>query len=112
MLTPEVKDSHFIELERLIEKKQNFTTRETVLKCYQTNKIAPGPLDKKYFPTPMYLHEKAYLEKFNRMIEGFQTQITEFNLDYIKDKVEELNDKISEKLRLINTYDSDAKIKA
>ena len=59
----------------------------------------------------MYLHDKAYLE-INRMIEGFQMQITEFNLDYIKDKVEELNDKISEKLRLINTYDSDAKIKA
>ena len=33
----------------------------------------------------MYLHDKAYLEKFNRMIEGFQMQITEFNLDYIED---------------------------
>ena len=112
MLTPEIKDSHFIEIERLIEKKQNFSTRETVLKCYHSNKIAPGSLDKKYFPTPMYLHDKSYLEKFNKMIEGFQMQITEFNLDYIKDKVEELDDKISDKLRLISTYDKDAKTKA
>ena len=41
MLTPEVKDSHFIELERLIEKKQNFTTRETVLSATKQTKSLP-----------------------------------------------------------------------
>ena len=109
MFTPQIKDSHFIEIERLFEKKQNFITRETVLKCYHSNKIAFGSLDKKYFLTSLYLYDKSYLEKFNKMMEGFQMQITEFNLDYIKDKVEELDEKISDKLRLISSYDKDAK---
>ena len=112
MLTNDVKDSHYLELEHLIEKKHRFTKNQTVLKSYLQNKIYPSALDQSKFPSPMFKHDSSYRERFNSLITSFQERIMNFNLEYIEDKVQEIETQILEKSKLIETYDREAKTKA
>ena len=112
MLTNDVKDSHYQDLERLIEKKHRFTKNQTVLKSYLQNKIYPSALEQSKFPTPMFKHDSSYRERFNSLLTSFQERIMNFNLEYIEDKVQEIETQILEKSKLIETYDREAKVKA
>ena len=110
-MSKSVKDEHYQDLEELLNRKVKHNNSLTVNKQYHSNKVFQSSIHKSRFPKPWIPDDPIFVDKFDKLISKFQTEIQEFNINFIEEKAQVLNKDITSKLDFMNNIDNNAKDK-
>ena len=102
------KDEHYQDLEQLINRKVQLTNSLTINKQYLNNNVIQPSISQSRFPLPWMSNDLEFTDQFNKLIVTFQTQIQQFNINYIEKKLTKLTIDINNKLNFMKNIDSDA----
>lgn len=103
-----VKDEHYQELETLINKKVMNDNDLAINKSYLSNKIVQKSINKNNFPKPWKTDDPIFIDKYDKLINAFQIQIQELNINHIEEKLSSLNEEIANKTDFIKNFDTNA----
>ena len=107
-LPKSAKDEHYQDLASLIDKKTQLDNSLAINKSYHTNKVIQKTLGQSNFPSPWMNDDPEFVDQFNKLITMFQTQIQEFNIKFIEDKLNKINSNIENKMAFIKIVDINA----
>lgn len=107
-LPKSAKDEHYQDLASLIDKKTQLDNSLAINKSYHTNKVIQKTLGQSNFPSPWMNDDPEFVDQFNKLITMFQTQIQEFNIKFIEDKLYKINSNIENKMAFIKIVDINA----
>ena len=111
-MSKSVKDEHYQELEAIMTRKVILDNSLTINKQYNTNKVFQKSINSSSFPKPWITDDPIFVDKFNKLIIQFQTQIQEMNILHIQTKLEVVQKELDTKLELINNFDPSASEKS
>ena len=107
-MSKSVKDEHYQELEAIMTRKVILDNSLTINKQYNTNKVFQKSINSSNFPKPWITDDPIFVDKFNKLIIQFQTQIQDMNILHIQTKLEVVQKGLDTKLELINNFDPSA----
>ena len=107
-MSKSIKDEHYQELEAIMNRKIILDNSLTINKQYQTNKVYQNSIKSSAFPSPWIKDDPLFVDKFNKLIITFQTQIQQLNIEHIEGKITTIQKELNNKLTLIKNFDSNA----
>jgi hypothetical protein len=103
-LTRNAKEEHLNDLQVLYDKLVFKQNAFSINKSYLDNDILPKSLLQ--FPEPRFKDDPMYIHGFNNLKKEYQVKVLNYNSDYLKNKEEELELEIKNKVEFISKFDN------